>query len=637
INLLDGSVVNEANRENLLAKRIENMTSIDMGGTAIFDDSDKDDKGWSHDYTLEDLPNHGWIFNNTIVNSGGDVDVKGAGFTNSTINVTSGNLNIDNNGATLLTGTTITVGDGAVNVHAGAGNIDLSKGNISAKGNVTLQAANGSISISGTSATETASITSDRGSVSVRADATKSGKKVDGVFLDNIVLSAGEIINITGAIGNEVVNSVGVAGVKFSGDVSLTSMMNIIEGKNIVPVSYDGKGAGVELYQANVVFVGDTTIHAESESFSGLLFNEYYSSNNCIEFRDGSSTIHATDKGNQIDIARGVNDQGAIGILSWLGRSRDIEFKLSNASLSITAESMGESVGGLKSYSVFDGPDEIARKSGYKFTGQGDVSVTGTADKGDAVDLRVLDNRGLNGKFTVNGKSNRGVGVIVPEFANVDVINATITGSSHSGTGIRINAADKNTHQVNLNGNTLIGTSDTSTGININGNNVTITNGTLNGTATSGNGAGVTITGGTNYTLDGAKVTGQSADGAGVSVGGTLTVNNGTVVNGTSSGSGAGVSVAGTLTTTSGDGVTLKGKSDSGDGVRVAGDTSLMNASVDGTSASGIGTNINGCLTVSGTSGIKGTSTSGAGLNIDKSVTVAETDRSTVTFTGTST
>ncbi|MIV19728.1 hypothetical protein CIU17_27755, partial [Salmonella enterica] len=193
------------------------------------------------------------------------------------------------------------------------------------------------------------------------------------------------------------------------------------------------------------------------------------------------------------------------------------------------------------------------------------------------------------------------------------------------------------THQVNLNGNTLIGTSDTSTGININGNNVTITNGTLNGTATSGNGAGVTITGGTNYTLDGAKVTGQSADGAGVSVGGTLTVNNGTVVNGTSSGSGAGVSVAGTLTTTSGDGVTLKGKSDSGDGVRVAGDTSLMNASVDGTSASGIGTNINGCLTVSGTSGIKGTSTSGAGLNIDKSVTVAETDRSTVTFTGTST
>ncbi|EKS0707903.1 filamentous hemagglutinin N-terminal domain-containing protein, partial [Salmonella enterica] len=70
-NLLDGSVVTSSNRDTMLNKSIENMTSIDMGGTAIFDDSDKDDKGWSHDYTLEDLPNHGWIFNNTSVNAGG--------------------------------------------------------------------------------------------------------------------------------------------------------------------------------------------------------------------------------------------------------------------------------------------------------------------------------------------------------------------------------------------------------------------------------------------------------------------------------------------------------------------------------------------------------------------------------------
>ncbi|ECG1721513.1 filamentous hemagglutinin N-terminal domain-containing protein, partial [Salmonella enterica subsp. diarizonae serovar 17:z10:e,n,x,z15] len=155
INLLDSSVVNEANRENLLAKRIENMTSIDMGGTAIFDDSAATDKGWSHDYTLEDLPNHGWIFNNTSVNAGGLVQLAGVGFSNTTMNITAGGLNISQSGPLQLTGTTMNVngdvllhsdmdltltgsrvnetaaGDAAVNITAGQ-NITLSGTNISA-------------------------------------------------------------------------------------------------------------------------------------------------------------------------------------------------------------------------------------------------------------------------------------------------------------------------------------------------------------------------------------------------------------------------------------------------------------------------------------------------------------------------
>ncbi|EAU9427452.1 filamentous hemagglutinin N-terminal domain-containing protein, partial [Salmonella enterica] len=56
INLLDSSVVTSSNRDTMLSKNIENMTTVDMGGTAIFDDSSATDKGWSHDYTLEDLP-----------------------------------------------------------------------------------------------------------------------------------------------------------------------------------------------------------------------------------------------------------------------------------------------------------------------------------------------------------------------------------------------------------------------------------------------------------------------------------------------------------------------------------------------------------------------------------------------------
>ncbi|EEJ7416936.1 filamentous hemagglutinin N-terminal domain-containing protein, partial [Salmonella enterica subsp. enterica] len=95
INKLDSSVVTDSNRDNLLKNHIENMTTVDMNGTAIFDDAQKTDKGWTHDYTSESTPNGGWIFNNTTVNAGGDVALKGVGFTNATVNVTKGNLSID--------------------------------------------------------------------------------------------------------------------------------------------------------------------------------------------------------------------------------------------------------------------------------------------------------------------------------------------------------------------------------------------------------------------------------------------------------------------------------------------------------------------------------------------------------------
>ncbi|EAV6571170.1 hypothetical protein FA577_24685, partial [Salmonella enterica] len=153
INKLDSSVVTDSNRDNLLKNHIENMTTVDMNGTAIFDDAQKTDKGWTHDYTSESTPNGGWIFNNTTVNAGGDVALKGVGFTNATVNVTQGNLSIDNNGPVLLTGSNVAVENGSVNLHAATGTIDLSKGNINTKGDITLQASNGTISISGASAT----------------------------------------------------------------------------------------------------------------------------------------------------------------------------------------------------------------------------------------------------------------------------------------------------------------------------------------------------------------------------------------------------------------------------------------------------------------------------------------------------
>ncbi|EIM6766279.1 S-layer family protein, partial [Salmonella enterica] len=657
-NLLDDSVVTSSNRDTMLDKSIENMTSIDMGGTAIFDDSAATDKGWTHNYTHADNPNGGWIFNNTTVTAGGDVMLGGVGFTNSTVNVTSGNLNIDNNGATLLTGTTITVGDGAVNVHAGAGNIDLSKGNISAKGDITLQTDNGSISISGTNATETASITSDSGTVSINSDAgninlTNGNISASGdiglsalrgrvsVGGSNIISDDGNI-SVTGNIAGLGQNDDGVAfnntsllakagkikvkgtadglggigGVRLSGEMTFNSTLNTIDGVHVNGKLKDLYG-GVVFNAGNFNFINNTIINATADSYAGLLFNAGYAKAN-LNFLNGHATIIADNKYTGVQYQYGVSRYvGGMAIASYGGYSQTINFNVNNSDLDITASAVKEN--GIMSYVSRTNPVESSRRAGYVFGGNGNVSVKGISDSANGVEVRVLDNSALTGKFVVSGQSNSGAGVIVSERDDVNVHNATITGSSHSGVGIRINAADKYTNKVNLSGNTLIGTSDTSNGIYINGNNVTITHGTLNGTTTSGNGAGVVITGGTNYTIDGANVTGQSANGAGVSVTGNLAVNNDATIIGVSTGSGDGVNVNGTLS--SDGGVTIKGDATIGSGVLVDGDTQLNNATVSGNATEGSGIEVKGNLTNTNTT-LDGNATGhGAGVNIGGNIT----------------
>ncbi|ECC3884626.1 hypothetical protein CSN29_28300, partial [Salmonella enterica subsp. diarizonae] len=313
-----------------------------------------------------------------------------------------------------------------------------------------------------------------------------------------------------------------------------------------------------------------------------------------------------------------------MAINAWSGFLREIEFKVSNASLNITSESMGAARGGMMSYSLTgDGPNQKSRGSGYKFTGQGDINIKGTSVKGAGVDLRVLDNRKLNGKFTVNGESESGVGVIVPEFADVNVVNAAISGSSGTGVGIQLNSSDSNAKEINLQGNTLTGTSVSgSSGVQIKGNNVSVTNGTVNGTVSNGTGTGVLLYGNTDYTISGATVTGQSLDGAGVSAGGSLTVNDGAVLKGTVTGSGSGVVINGDLKNTDGRNVVIAGKAESGDGIQIAGNSSLINASLAGESATGTGVNVAQNLTVSGTSTIKGTSDKNTGVSIARNLTV---------------
>ncbi|EDS7590089.1 S-layer family protein, partial [Salmonella enterica subsp. diarizonae] len=239
------------------------------------------------------------------------------------------------------------------------------------------------------------------------------------------------------------------------------------------------------------------------------------------------------------------------------------------------------------------------------------------------MDFRTLNNKNLTGKFTVTGESNKGPGVYIPEFADVNVINASVYGSSNTGVGILINAADKNTKTVDLQGNSLKGDSVSGgAGVQIKGKNVSITSGTIDGTVKSGSGSGVVLSGNTDYTISGATVTGTSSDGAGVLAQGNLVLNNGTVLNGTATGTGSGVAVSGNLTNTGGDNTQITGTANSGAGIRVSGRSSLVNATLTGTSSSGTGVNIVQDLKISGTSSVKGTSETATGVNIARNLTV---------------
>lgn len=500
------------------------------------------------------------------------------------------------------------------------GKTTLSSGN-----DINITAKNGTVNINGDGLKSNSGvdISSQHGSITVEADATRKGS-TDGVYLNSTSLAASDgNIYITGTTGGER-GSDGVAGVKFQGNVNLNSKNNVVKGTSVAEVK-QGKTSGVELYdEAHVVFTGDTNIQANSEGYAGFLFNAKYSTGESVEFRNGTATIHAVDKGILASKDPDFDDLGGIAINSWGGKERQIKFNVSDANLNIISESKGKSHGGLISYGLTgDSADERARGSGYIFTGNGDVSVKGTSEKGAGVDLRVLNNQGLDGKFTVVGESDSGTGVIVPEFANVRVANASISGTSNTGVGILINATDRHTRTVDLQGNSLYGSSNSgSSGVQIKGKNVLITSGTIDGVVTSGPGMGVNLAGDTDYKISGATITGKSADGAGVSVSGNLAVNDNASIRGEATNKGSvGVKISGNLQSSGGS--HIHGTALSGDGVLISGDTSLSGVSLSGDTGTGTGVNIAGNLNTDENTTVIGTASQdgGDGVSLNGSVT----------------
>ncbi|EAR0125147.1 hypothetical protein EA022_25295, partial [Salmonella enterica subsp. enterica serovar Give] len=144
INILDSSVVNSSNRDTLLNMTIGGMTTVDMSGTAIYENATQ---AWVQDYGNASAPNNGWIFSNTTVNAA-SADLKGVGFNHSNLTINNGSLNITNNASSSLANNNITVTNGSFSVLAKAGSLSLSGTNITAN-NISVQVNRGGVLLNG--------------------------------------------------------------------------------------------------------------------------------------------------------------------------------------------------------------------------------------------------------------------------------------------------------------------------------------------------------------------------------------------------------------------------------------------------------------------------------------------------------
>ncbi|EFR2617051.1 hypothetical protein H0K58_004932, partial [Salmonella enterica] len=601
-NVIGSGVLNATTTEVLMLAGIENNTQISASGIPLGGSGDD----WNQNYTSS--KGGGWIFDGATVSKAGNISLQGVGFVNSS--VTAGkDLTINNGDASLtVQNTTLNATAGNISLTGNAGLTLSGNSTVTAGKDITLKASAGGVAVTGQDSVGTVNITSTGGNISIEGNGT--GVNRDGVLISNALLNASQGgITVTG-VADGADYFTGIGGVRFSGSVNLISLLNTINGEHKDGSATENLG-GVVINAGGSHFKGDTIINANSDRYAGLYLNGRGSDVN-VYFSDGDSVINAINTEEAGNIS-----YGGITVQAWDGNERNVNINVMNGTLNITGEAKTtEGINSFPGGATDQGANANSRYSGYVFTGDGDVNIKGVSDSGNGLAIRRFDNTGLTGNFTITGESNTGNGVAVPEFGNVSLVNATITGNSNTGTGILMNAGDEHIKKIDLNGNTLTGTSVSGAGIKINGNNVSIANGSLNGTS-QGNGAGVELTGGNNYTVSHATVTGQSAGGNAVGVNGNLTLNDSTLSGNTANGSGVSVNgnVNATNTTISG------GATGSGNGVSLGGNASITDGTVTGSTVDGNGVSVSGNVNTTNTTVTGNATGSGTGVDLAGNVT----------------
>ncbi|EEK2864870.1 hypothetical protein G9033_004899, partial [Salmonella enterica] len=446
------------------------------------------------------------------------------------------------------------------------GGIDLTSGNISARNDIILTADNGTITIKGNNATSRAQILSSFGNISID---TKNSLSSLGLLVNNVTLMADNSVsidsiagttgasihntNITATNGHININgsaskgeydySYGqVAGVQLYGDLIFKSGTGTtINAYNTSHIASYSPPVPLAMMGANLTLDGGGEINA-CGSFVGIMVGAaaaYRVTKSQIFVKNGDLNINTVLDGMAKRGPTGASGAAASGAFTFDNVYADAVFGIdvdSGSNVTINADSSANKSGPFAAFAAAT-PQATAtgsHQNGFIFSGGGNISVHATSDSTDAVNLRLFNNVNLTGNLAITGESNSGIGVNFDKYLSTNVSNASITGISHTGVGVQMTAKNGN---ANLNHNTIFGKTETGAGgVILSGNNIIITNGSLTGNATAGIGSGVSMVGGSNYSLDGAFVTGYSVNGSGISVNGTLAVNNGTQVVGKSFG-----------------------------------------------------------------------------------------------------
>ncbi|HCM1919232.1 TPA: hypothetical protein N3A33_005321, partial [Salmonella enterica subsp. salamae serovar 28:r:e,n,z15] len=347
MNRLDNTVVSAVITNNtldaFLLRGADNLTQIDMNGSAIFSNTSS---GWIKNYTSTDRPYGGWLFNGTSVTAGGDVDLKGVGFGNASINVTAGNFSIENNGPLMLAGSTVNVssgnlslgtteGDltlsntslnataGQVNISSG-GNLAYSKGNISAKNDITLSAAGGNITVGG------------NGKSVVNLAST------DG----NITLAGGNAAgNGVTVINNATLNA-------SSGNVSLVSLapdtlgvgINV-SASNITAVNFlldNGQGVAKvnDSYNRAVVLRGNSNITVTGDAIFNVTGSQNYSMATNAIIKAGNITVTSSGATLSLQSNTVLNAAHNITLNGTISKAGKNAVESSGSNISLTAENI---------------------------------------------------------------------------------------------------------------------------------------------------------------------------------------------------------------------------------------------------------------------------------------------------------
>ncbi|EAU1588181.1 filamentous hemagglutinin N-terminal domain-containing protein [Salmonella enterica] len=590
------------------------------------------------------------------LNSGTGINLSAATTNNVSISSDKGDITLKaSNGSVLISGADSSA---KVNITSVLGGVTISGESASSYGvkikNANISAVNGVIHISGIGSI-LAGQNDQSGSVTLGGNIVTNAREVNisgnnlgrsnsyfpvaGVYLGDSGLINwdmyggdvnvyGEAKNGAGVIfgvqtsNNKNILNVHASSLSITGCTSATSIPSGIGVAGVYTSSYVGRssGANFTLYNnADVYIFGDAS--RASNKVQGLSTNTVMDGDGSQGFAfsgNGNVYLHGISNdgdGVKLDVINNkfltgnitIRGESNSGTGVYYGREPDIE--LVNA---IVNGSSNSGTGLLM----------ISGAAGSKFDLNGNV-LTGGSETGNGVSISGSNVTITNGTLTGKAMTGSGSGVVLTGNSNYMFDNMSVTGTAVDGSGISVNG----TLTVN-NGSQFMGKAiGSGDGVTISGKLITsIGDGIIiNGEASSGD--GIKVSGDT--TLTNVTLKGQTDAGNGVSIVGNLTADKASQVMGQATAQGTGVSVSGTVIGGKVDGTATSG----GTGLQLANNAVVRETTLKGESESGDGVAVDGTVSLDDSTAttLNATSGSGAGLKLGDNANISIVNITTVT------